>query len=189
MNRHDFATLAAFVIGLAALAPARAADEKTRTVKAAGVSFEVPATWKAEVLDGAGPRIAQVKVAPAEGDKEAAELLVYSFPGDAGGVEANLKRWQGQFRDKDGKAPAIESARRKGKNVDVTVAEVAGRYVAAVRPGSPETLNKPGFRLLGAIVLAPENAYYFKMIGPDKTIKAAKPGFDALVKSIEAQGR
>lgn len=189
MNRHPLFSLAGLGIVLTALVAARAADEKARTIKTNGLSFDVPASWKAEVRDGQGPRIAQARVSAAEGDKEPAELLVFVFPGDAGGVEANLKRWQGMFRDQDGKAPAIESARRKGKNIDVTVAEVAGRYVASVRPGSPERFDKPGFRLLGAIVLAPENAYYFRMVGPDKTMKSARPAFDALVKSIEVQGR
>ena len=66
----------------------------------------------------------------------------------------------------------------------MTFAETAGRYVAAVTPGSPEKNDKPDWRLLGAIVQTADTGYYFKMVGPEKTMKAAKPAFEAMIKSI-----
>lgn len=190
MSRRLSGLFAASGLALTVAAAALAAlEEKSKAIEGRGVRFEVPASWKSETVPGQGFRVAQVKLDPAEGDREPAELIVYVFNGDGGGVDANLKRWRGMFRDAEDREPMLESAKRKGKNVDVTIAEVAGRYVAAVRPGSPETHNKPGFRLLGAIVLAPERSYYFKMVGPDRTVKAAKPGFDQMVKSIVVEDR
>ena len=107
----------------------------------------------------------------------------------AGGVEANIKRWQSQFRDESGSPPKVETKTVKGKNVDVVRVETSGRYVAPEFPGSPKTLDKPNFRLLGAIVVTDSASYFLKMVGPEKTMVGARPAFDELVRSIEAQGR
>ncbi|HEV3166706.1 MAG TPA: hypothetical protein VGZ22_21955 [Isosphaeraceae bacterium] len=165
-----------------------AADEPKQTIDAKGLSFDVPKTWKSST-PSSSMRAAQLNVDPAEGDTEPAELVLFVFPGGAGGVDANVKRWQEQFKDKDGKPPKVTRETRKGKNTDVTYVEVAGRYVAAVRPGSPQTLNKPDFRLMGAIVETPDSGYFLKMVGPEKTMKAAKPAFDNLIASIRVAGK
>ena len=52
-------------------------------------------------------------------------------------------------------------------------------------PGSSKVLDKPNFRLLGAIVQTGTTGYFLKMIGPDKTMIAARPGFDQLIASIK----
>src|SRR3954447_13552055 len=103
------------------------ADAPTRTIEAEGLTFRAPEAWKSSKPTST-MRKAQLSVEPARGDKDKAELAVYKFPGGAGTVQANIDRWQSQFRDKDGKAPKVESKTVKGKNVDVTRVEVAGTY-------------------------------------------------------------
>lgn len=169
----------AIALALAALG----ADTPTQTIEAKGLTFKAPTTWK-RTPPASQMRLAQLQIDPAEGDKEPAELQVFAFPGGAGSVQANVDRWQGQFQDKEGNRPKVVSEKRKGKNADVTFVEVAGRYVAAVRPGSSEKLDKPDYRLLGAIVVTPDVAYFLKMVGPEKTMTAAKPAFDELIRSI-----
>jgi hypothetical protein len=44
--------------------------------------------------------------------------------------------------------------------------------------------KKPGYRLLGAIVEAPQGRVFFKMTGPAATVAAARAAFDGLVASI-----
>jgi len=134
-------------------------------------------------------RRAQLSVEPAAGDDAPAELVVFAFPGGGGGVEANVKRWQEQFRDESGRPPKVESKVVKGKNVDVTRVETSGRYVAPVVPGSPETHNKPNYRLLGGIVQAGEIGYFIRMVGPEKTMTSARPAFDELLASITVGGK
>ncbi len=95
-------------------------------------------------------RRAILKIEPMEGDDFPGELVVYAFPGGAGSVEANIERWQKQFKDKDGNPPKIETKTVKGKNVDVTRAETSGHYFPA-QFGRPEP-DRPDARLLGAIV-------------------------------------
>jgi hypothetical protein len=164
----------------------RGQDEKAQTIRARGITFEIAKTWK-HATPTKQMRLAEIKIDPVEGDKESAELVLFAFPGGAGTVEANLKRWSDQFMDENGRAAKIESAKRTGKNVDVIVAEASGRYVAALAPGSAEKYDKADYRLLGAIVTTSDAGYYFKLVGPDATVKAAKPAFEAMVKSIEVE--
>jgi hypothetical protein len=44
---------------------------------------------------------------------------------------------------------------------------------------------KENFGLIGGIVESPSGAYFFKMTGPSKTIKKAKPDFYKLLDSIK----
>ncbi len=163
-----------------------AADDATQTVKVRGLTFEVPKAWKSSKPAGT-MRLTQFKVEPVEGDTEAAELVLFAFGGGGGPVRANLERWQSQFVGKDGNPPELSTETRKGKNTDVTFAETSGRYVAAMTPGSPEKYDKADWRLLGAIVQTPDTGYFFKMVGPDKTMKAAKPAIDAMIKSLSVE--
>ena len=172
-------TIALILLGLGADAP-------TQTIKARGLTFRAPAAWKSS-MPSSPFRIAQLKVEPAEGDADPAELVVTAFAGGAGSVEQNLARWRSQFRDKDGNPPKIESKTVPGKNTEVLRVEVAGRYVAPKVPGGSEVLDKPNYRLLGAIVQTSKIAYFFKMLGPDKTMVAARPDFDALLASIQVE--
>ena len=159
------------------------ADDPPKGHTAGELKFEAPTSWKAETPKSA-MRKAQFRLEPVKGDTESAEMVVFVFPKGAGTVEANIARWSAQFKDADGKAPKAVVTTVKGKNVDVTRVEVAGRYVAAVTPGASETLDKPDFRLLGAIVLTDDAGYFFKMVGPEKTMKSALTGFDVLIASI-----
>ena len=176
--------LAAFGICLSLAATvALAADDKTQNVKAGDLTFKAPGAWKSEKPKSV-MRAATLKAGPAEGDKEPAELVVFVFPGGAGGVDANVSRWETQFRNAEGRAPKAKVTKAKGSNVDVTKVELDGRFVAPVTPGSSETLDKPGFKLLGAIVVTPEAGYFLKMIGPEKTMAEASKGFDELIASM-----
>ncbi len=190
-RKSNWGVILGLAVGMATLAASGSnlnADEKTerKKIDAGGLSFEVPKTWKNE-QPSSRMRRAQLKVEPVKGDKEPAELVVFAFPGGAGTVQANIKRWEEQFKDKDGAAPKAETKTVKVKDLEVTRVEVSGRYVAAVQPGSPEKLDKPNFRLLGAIVQTDQAGYYLKMIGPDKTMKAAEADFDKLIESIKSE--
>ena len=187
MSMHSRFRNLGLVATLIGAATATAADAP-QTIKAGALSFKAPAAWKSEQPSNA-MRVAQVKVAPVAGDSEPAELAVTSFPGGAGGLEANVKRWEGQFQDADRNTPKAKVENKKGINVDVTRVEVAGRYVAAMMPGQPGRNDKPNYRLLGAIVTTPAATYYFKLTGPDKTVLAASKGFDELIESMKLDGK
>jgi hypothetical protein len=184
--------LAAAATLLATLAPALGAravadDEKQakpRTVEVEGISFDVPEAWTSSPPTSA-MRKAQIRVKPVEGDSDPAELVLFVFPGGAGTVESNVERWRKQFTDDAGDTPDVERKTVKGQNAEVTRVEVGGTYKDPFAPGGP----KEGYRLLGAIVQTDKAGYFFKMVGPEKTMAAAEPAFDKLLSSIKISGK
>ncbi|MDX2039199.1 MAG: hypothetical protein SFX72_21310 [Isosphaeraceae bacterium] len=174
--------IAAAAGSLLVLVALGAADEM-KSHEAGEIRFEAPATWKTKPTKSA-MRKAELEAPAAAGDKAPGELVVFVFPKGAGTVEANIDRWARMFKNADGDAPSAEVKQTKGKNVEVTRVEVAGRYVAPIFPGSPETYDEPNYRLFGAIVQTDSAGYFFKMVGPDKTMNAARAGFDAMLASM-----
>ena len=149
------------------------------------LSFTAPAAWQARPAASA-MRVAEFVVPPASGDTEPTDVIVYYFGGGGGSVEANVTRWIGQMQQPDG-SPSAERAHRGTKTVHglaVSTVDVTGTFVAEVRPGATEHFNKPGFRLLAAVVETPRGPYYVKMTGPAKTVAAAEQAFDAFVGSL-----
>ena len=165
--------------GRAAREPERTADGR---VILGPVTLKVPVDWKG-IPVSSSMRAAQWSI-PGKGGE--AELVVYYFgAGGAGGVQANLDRWIQQFSQADGSS-SNEKARTDKKKVagmPVTLVEVSGRYVAAVRPGAAEKHDKPDYTLLGAIVETSTGPYYYKLVGPKDTVAAVEKDFTAFIES------
>jgi len=179
-------TLTAFggTLTLLAAAAAFGADEKTQSVDADGLSFQAPGAWKQSAPKSV-MRKAELKIDPVKGDQEETELIVFAFPGGAGGVDANIERWQRTFKDKDGNPPKVDVKTVKGKNVDVTRVEMAGHYFPTTFPGQPKQRDRENHRLLGAIVSTDETAYFLRLVGPDKTVAGVKSDFDKLIGTLK----
>ncbi len=141
---------------------------QTRTEKAAELSFTVPTEW--ETLPVASPmRVAQFVVPGPGGD---AEMVVFRFAGGAGGVDANIARWKGQFVPPEGKTLddiTTMSSFEVGK-LKVTMVDIAGHYKAAERPGSTTMLDEADYRMMAAIVEGSGDAFFFKLLGSSKTV-------------------
>jgi hypothetical protein len=157
---------------------------KTQVLEADELRFAVPEAWKSSKPTSA-MRKAQISAPPAKGDSAPAELVLFVFEGGAGSVEANIDRWRRQFTDEDGDPAKVETAKVKAKNVEVTRVEASGTYKDPFAAGAA----KPGYRLFGAIVQTDRAGYFFKMVGPEATMKSLKPDFDAMLSSIESKGR
>lgn len=119
---------------------------------------------------------------------EEADLVVYYFgEGGAGGIEANLDRWLGQFQQPDGKpskdVAKIEKTKFAGQ--DATVVSVTGHYVAQAMPGAGDMVDKQDQSLLAAIVNSPSGPYYFKLVGAKKTVAAHTARFRAMLSSMK----
>lgn len=173
----------ALFLGVVGLSLMLCGADGPQTIDAGGLTFKVPADWKSSP-PSSQMRRAELKVDPIEGDSFSAELVVFAFPDGAGTVDANVKRWQNQFKDKNGDPPKVESKTVKGKNAEVTRVETSGHYFPTRFPGRPVEPDRPDARLLGAIVQGEKVAYFLKMIGPDKTMKKLSPAFDELIASI-----
>jgi hypothetical protein len=127
-------------------------------------------------------RAAEYLVPRASGDADDGECVIITFgPGQGGGINENIDRWVGQF---SGASPPDRSTRQI-HGMKVTRVETAGAYAAMRMPGmaaAPQT--RPGWRLIGAIVEAPSGMWFFKLTGPDATVKAAAGELDGLLASV-----
>ncbi|MCO5170720.1 MAG: hypothetical protein M9894_30690 [Planctomycetes bacterium] len=171
------------------LAAAQDAPPPPGPKEVAGVRFAPPADagWvEAPVTNRM--RAAQYRPPRAAGDDEDAELVVFHFGGGGGSVEDNLARWISQFRQPDGGSSreAAKLERREVGGLAAHLIDLAGTYVAETRPGAGERVNKPGWRLLGAIVETPSGPFFVKLVGPSATVEAARPAFTRFVESFRA---
>jgi hypothetical protein len=130
-------------------------------------------------------RVAEYVVPRIEGDASDAECTVITFgPTQGGSISDNVDRWVRQFNPLSG-APT-KTTRRVG-GMAVTRVEVAGSYHPMTMPGAPPVPStEQGARLVGAIVEAPSGLWFFKLTGPDATVRAAAPELDSLVDSVRA---
>ena len=131
--------------------------------------WKVPANWKEETATQM--LIAKFSV----GEKAArAEITVSSFPGDVGGLLANVNRWRGQV----GLSPLDASQLSKGiKNLK-----------AQSESGSLVELENPDGKSPGLVgVSLPHNGrtWFFKMIGDAKTVAGEKDAFIKFVQTVK----
>jgi hypothetical protein len=153
--------------------------------QAGGVKWTAPATWKTQAPKPM--RAATYTVPAAAGDKDPGELAVYYFgAGQGGGVDANIKRWVGQFQTADGKPATGQEkvAKRTISGFPVTTIDLSGTYTGGAGPMATEKIIKSGYRLLGAIVEGPQGGVFFKFTGPAKTVAASQPAFEKLLNSV-----
>ncbi len=184
-----FVALAALVGATPALLMARADDEANPAAEqtAGSISWTKPAGWISET-PGNKMRKAQYKLPRAEGDSEDAGMVVYHFGGSAGGIEANVERWLGQWQKDDGSAFTLEDAKiskSKSGTLKLTTVELEGHFVAAVRPGAAERHDKPDHAMLAVIVTSPEGNYFFKLLGPKATLAKWQESFETFRGSIK----
>ena len=146
------------------------------------ITIKAPPKWKFE-HPSSSMRRAQFAVAGSGGD---AGLVVYFFGNQgAGTVKANTDRWIGQFKNPDGSAIGdAKPVERTVAGFKTTQLEVTGTYVGGMTPGAPPQGETPGQRLIATIVNTPAGPYYFKFLGPDKTVNENRATYDKLLESM-----
>lgn len=170
------------------LLPAFLACQKkpAQTVDLGAVTLAADPAWQT-VTPSSAMRKAQFALPRVADDAEDAELAVFYFgAGQGGSVEANLRRWYGQFTQPDSSSSA-EKATTANKVVDgmnLTMVDLSGTYVGSMMPGMEEQ-NKPNFRMLAAVLETPQGAYFFKLVGPEKTVAHWANSFSEFVKSAK----
>ena len=178
MSNRSFARLRAAVL-LYSMATAVAAAPPAAKSAAGGVTWSVPARWSEQ--PGGSMRVATYSV-PAAKAAEAGECAVFFFgAGQGGGVDANVERWSKQFEG----SPKAERSARKVNNLSIALAQIAGVYLAPGGAMMQSQGKRPGYRLIGAIVEAPQGDLFFKLTGPAATVAAAQADFDTLLASLK----
>jgi hypothetical protein len=153
-------------------------------VAGAGLKFTAPDGWVAE-KPTSSMRQAQYRLPKAAGDSEDAELVVFYFQGGGGGVQANIDRWVGQFAKPDG-SPVTDAktSHKTAHGIALTIVDVTGTYVAGMGSAS-DGKQKDRYRMLGAVAEAGSGPWFFKLIGPEKTVTRWEPGFQSFLDSIQ----
>lgn len=126
--------------------------------------WEVPAHWQA-----APPKTMLLAVMNVPGG---AEMTVSSFPGDVGGLRANVERWRRQI----GLGAATEDDMAK----TTRTAQINGKAVTLVdiRNAADDKAT------LAAILPHAGNSWFLKLSGPGAVIEKEKPAFITFTESI-----
>ncbi len=152
------------------------APQPDATMATGGESFEfeTPPGWQ--------------QIAPSEfrnpnfiiGTNGEIECYVSTLKGTGGGLLVNANRWRGQM----GRAPYSEEdfARLPRATVlghEAVIVDFNGDF-----SGMGADQAKPGYRLVGALIQAPDEAIFIKMIGPDAATEAEKNNFALFAQSL-----
>ena len=166
--------IVAVLAGLAMASSALADD-----FKVSSLSFTAPAKWTKENPSSA-MRKAQFSVG--EGDQKGEIIFYYFGPGAAGGVDANVKRWFGQFKEPQDKINAKTEPAKAGE-VPVTYVSAQGTFLS----GSPRgaKVEKPGYAMLAAIIEAKEGAIFAKFTGPAALVIASTDEFKKMIQAAK----
>jgi len=152
---------------------------------AAGLAWTAPEGWRS-VPPSSSMRVAEWALPKADGDPEDASLVVFHFPGTGGSVQANLDRWYTQFEQPDGR-PSSEVARVSTRTVAgmrVTITDVAGTFSGGGMMGGPPSAPQRNFRMVAAIAETDAGPWFFKLIGPGRTVERWRASFDQFVVSL-----
>ena len=148
------------------------------------MDWTAPATW-VEVPPSSSMRRAQYKVPGPGGDGECA--VFYFGPGQGGDAMSNARRWAGQFKRPDG-SPALDDLKTTSMTAgarSVLLVEVSGTYDGGMTMTAAPATPKPGYALLGAIVEGPDANWFFKLTGPEATVRDQHDSFLSLIKSLK----
>ena len=130
-------------------------------------TWPVPADWKA-VAPGA-MQVAKFSVPEVSGAK--ADVTISVFPSSTGGTLANVNRWRRQIGlppvDEAGLAPLVKPLDEKIP--DALLADVSNN----------------GRRLVGAIVPAGGQWYFYKLLGDDAAVAPQKTAFTRFVTDVK----
>ena len=138
-------------------------------------SFKAEAPWTES--QNAGMMTSKVLAFPVK-DSKPLEAKFYFFSGGGGGVEANVKRWIGQFEP----TPEVKQEELPFADGKVILLTATGTFLDGAMM-SPTKTPHAGYTLLGAIVVGKDAPVFIKLTGPKADTDAAKDAFKKLVTS------
>lgn len=111
-----------------------------------------------------------------------AQLVVYYFgPGQGGDPMSNAQRWAHQFKQPDGSSAfdAMKVTDLEATEVPVKLVEIAGTYTGGMGSGPEGAMED--YMLLGGIAQGPDAPWFFKLTGPEATVRAQRDAFVSML--------
>ncbi len=154
--------------------------------KTGSLKWSAPESWVKETPKSS-MRKAQYSLSRVKGDPEDATVVIYYFKGQGGGVEANIKRWAGQFTQPDGRqSEDIISVRKDTVNdLKQTIVDVSGTFQFKMTPAQSSSTEKPNFRMIAAVVESGSGPWFVKFVGPHRTIDKWQDSFYNFMKTFK----
>ncbi|MFZ5495862.1 MAG: hypothetical protein ACOZE5_11085 [Verrucomicrobiota bacterium] len=156
-------------VGGSAPAAGNMAGTAVPTAGGSDLKWTAPASWTPKA--GSAMRKGSYAV---KRDGAEADFAITAFPGDTGGLHANINRWRGQVGLPPG-APA---------ELDAAVQHVDGH--GGLHFDVVDLAGPSGTRLLGAITSYNGNSWFFKLMGPDAAVAAEKAAFLEFLHTVQA---
>lgn len=105
-----------------------------------------------------------------------------------GDVDGNIRRWVGQFRlgrDADGK-DAMRRDHRRLRGAIAHVLDIAGTYFETPQGPQGSKIERPDYRMLGAIIeVEGAGKYFVKFYGPADIVEENREAFEKMLSSLE----
>ncbi len=137
---------------------------------ASALAWQAPAHWQEQTAGGF--RRGSFSI-PGDGDA-AADLSIIAFPGDAGGLAANLNRWRGQIGLAALSAADVQAS---VEHVDTPTFHVDLVDYLGEADGTPT-------RILGAILEHGGESWFFKLMGPDAIVAGETEAFRNFIQTV-----
>lgn len=155
-------------------APAPGTDAMANTAVPTGsahVTWTAPAHWTVKPASAMRKGSFAIKGAGGEAD-----LSITAFPGDTGGLLANLNRWRGQIALAPLTAAQLDAnlAHLDANGLHFEVVDFAG------------TANGAPTRILGAVLPRSGETWFFKLMGPDALVAGEKTAFISFLQTVQA---
>lgn len=147
-----------------------AAASMDAAARPAGLRWTTPKGWKE--LAGNGMRAATFELPKGPGK---AEVTVVALPGDVGGELANVNRWRGQIA-----LPPVTEAQLGALKAHVPSRAGDVAVYDFTSGGTKKT------RLVAGMIQASGTMWFFKLMGDDKAVEAARPAFLELLKGLKS---
>lgn len=144
------------------------ADTRTYTLK----NVTLPAGW----VEDPTPRELRFTTYNIGAGNEQASVVVTRLPRTFGSLADNINRWRGEV----GLPPAPNAA-----DVPFGVTRVGGEPAALYEFAPPDAAAGDAKRSVVALVPKGTNAWFFKLIGPAKTVADQRANFDAFLQSLQ----
>ena len=142
------------------------------TASGADLSWTAPAAW--QTRPASAMRKATFILTGASASEQAV-LAVTAFPGDVGGLLANVNRWRGQLQ-----LPPVDAAALHSTLTHLDINTLHVELVELVGPEAPDRK-----RVLGAIVPVKGSTWFFKLTGPDAFVAGKKADFLGFLQTLK----